>query len=78
MRIIMTQERSLMLESKPKIFEKKEKSLFTVPFLSNFREESIFSLTLQGFLHSSQIKQIFPLRIKEINYFLSPLSLIFV
>ena len=61
MRIIMIQESSLILENKPKAFATKEKSLFILPFLSKFREESIFSLTLQGFLHSSQIKQIFPL-----------------
>jgi hypothetical protein len=61
MRIIMIQESSLILENKSKILDTKEKSLFILPFLSKFREESIFSLTLQGFLHSSQINQIFPL-----------------
>jgi hypothetical protein len=61
MRIIIIQKKSLILENKSKIFDTKEKSLFILPFLSKFREESIFSLTLQGFLHSSQIKQICPL-----------------
>jgi len=61
MKIIMIQESSLILENKSKIFDTKEKSLFILPFLSKFREESVFSLTLKGFLHSSQIKQIFPL-----------------
>jgi hypothetical protein len=49
MRIIIIQERSLILENKSKIFDTKEKTLFILPFLSKFREESIFFFDLARF-----------------------------